>query len=207
MKTEYDFVIYGATGYTGRLVAEYFHERYGQAFAGRWAIAGRDADRLAAARDALGLPADLPLIVAGSDDEEALAAMVKRTDCMISTVGPFQLLGESLLAACASAGTDYVDLCGEVPWMRSMIIKYGPIAKSSGARILFSCGFDSLPLEMGVFHHQNEAISRFGRPMNRVRGRFREMNGTFSGGTAESFRATLSAIAEDNAIVGILTGR
>src|SRR5690606_16013415 len=99
---------------------------------------------------------------------------------------------------------DYVDLCGEVPWMREMILAHEETARKSGARILFSCGFDSIPFEAGVFHLQNEALKKFGRPMDRVKSRIRTMNGTFSGGTAESFRVTETAIAKDPSIVAIL---
>lgn len=201
---EFDFVIYGASGFTGKIVAEYFLERYGAAGGPKWAIAGRDPGKLATAREEIGAPADLPLIVANADNQESLRAMARRTHCIISTVGPFQVYGSLLIEVCATLGVDYVDLCGEVPWMRQMILAHDQTARDSGARILFSCGFDSIPFEAGVFHHQSEASKRTGQPMNRVKARVRVMNGTFSGGTAESFRVTQTAASADKALVSII---
>lgn len=203
-KTEFDFVIYGASGFTGKLVAEYFQQRYSADRDRKWAIAGRDRAKLSAVRDEIGASSDLPIVIASASDPKALHDMASRTRCVISTVGPFQLYGEPLIRTCAELGVDYIDLCGEVPWMREMILEYEETARKSGARILFSCGFDSVPFEAGVFHLQNEALKKFGRPMDRVKSRIRVMNGTFSGGTAESFRATEAAIAEDASLIAIL---
>ena len=123
---------------------------------------------------------------------------------MISTVGPYQLYGSELVAACVAAGTDYFDLCGEPIWMRQMIETHEAAAKASGARIVFSCGFDSLPFELGVFYVQEEAKKAFGAPARRVKGRVRDMKGTFSGGTAASMRATFAATAKDLSLVAML---
>jgi short subunit dehydrogenase-like uncharacterized protein len=204
MSVEFDLVIYGASGFTGTLVAEYLAERCGTGGEIKWALAGRDLAKLARTREKLGLPEDHPLICADAGDAEALREMVRRTRCVISTVGPFQLYGARLIEACATLGVDYVDLCGEVPWMRDMILAHEEKARSSGARILFSCGFDSVPFELGVFHHQAQVQSKLGRVANRVKARIREMNGTFSGGTAESFRATNAAVSADKSVVDIL---
>ncbi len=128
-----------------------------------------------------------------------------RTRVIITTVGPYQLYGEPLLAACARAGTDYVDLCGEPNWMADMIAKYGDTAKQSGARIMFSCGFDSIPFDCGVWFLQKHARERFGQPAQRVRGRVRGMKGSFSGGTVASMMATYDAVRRDPRIgVGML---
>ena len=199
---EFDVIMYGATGYTGRLVAEYLAQNYvGDV---RWAMAGRSADKLAAVRDEIGAPADTPLIVADADDPQSLADMVARGKCVATTVGPYQLYGEALLAACAEAGTDYVDLCGEPAWMRKMIDKYEAKAKDSGARIVFSCGFDSIPFDLGIWFVQQAAKDEFGAPASRVRGRVRGMQGTFSGGTAASLKATMAAAAKDPEVVKLL---
>ena len=124
---------------------------------------------------------------------------------MITTVGPYQLYGNELLAACVAAGTDYFDLCGEPIWMRQMIDKHEAAAKESGARIVFSCGFDRVPFELGVFCRagggQDACSAR--RPP-RVKGRVRDMRGTFSGGTAASAKATFDAVAKDLSLVAIL---
>jgi short subunit dehydrogenase-like uncharacterized protein len=201
---EFDFVVYGATGYTGVLVAEYIAKRYGAAGEIKWAIAGRNLRKLAQVREQLGLPGTQPLIVADSGNVDELRAMVQRTRCVISTVGPFQRYGSKLVETCAATGIDYVDLCGEVPWMRQMILAHEEKARASGARILFSCGFDSVPFELGVYHHQAQVKEKIGGFADRVKARVRVMNGTFSGGTAESFRATRSAAKADDSIVAIL---
>jgi len=197
MNKELDLIVFGATGFTGRLVAEYLHKTYGAADSVRWAMAGRSATKLAEIRDSLGLRASLPLLVADASDEAALAALAARTKVVITTVGPYQQYGEPLVRACAKAGTDYVDLCGEPGWMAKMIPELQAPAQASGARIVFSCGFDSIPFDLGVVHAQAEAQQRLGAPLARVHGRVKVMKGTFSGGTAASMLATMEAIGRD----------
>src|SRR5215471_5625453 len=201
---KFDIVVYGATGFTGQLVAEYLASRYKDDKALKWAMAGRSLDKLKSVRDAIGAPADMPLIVADASDAASLKAMVEQTMSVITTVGPYQLYGEELLAACVATGTDYFDLCGEPVWMRQMIDKYEAAAKESGARIVFSCGFDSVPFELGAFFVQEEAKRVFGAPSARVKGRVRAMRGTLSGGTAASAKATFDAVAKDISLVAIL---
>ncbi len=196
---EFDIVVHGATGFTGRLVVEYLLERYpnGANAAGlRWAMGGRSADKLAAVRDALSAPADTPLVVTDVADPISLRTLTERTRVVLTTVGPYQLYGSDLVAACAAAGTDYVDLCGEPVWMRKMIDAHEAQAQASGARIVFSCGFDSIPFDLGVLMLQNEMQKRHGSAASRVRGRVRKMKGTFSGGTAASLKATLASAAQ-----------
>jgi short subunit dehydrogenase-like uncharacterized protein len=202
--SKFDIVVYGATGFTGQLVAEYLASHYRGDGDLKWAMAGRSQDKLAAVRDAIGAPADTALIVADAGDPASLRAMVDQAKLVISTVGPYQLYGSDLLAACVASGTDYVDLCGEPLWMRQMIETHGAMAESTGARIVFSCGFDSLPFELGVFYVQEEAKKVLGAPANRVKGRVRVMKGTFSGGTAASMKATFVAAARDLSLVGLL---
>ncbi len=205
MKTsaDFDLVVYGASGFTGRLVAEHLARRYGPGSGLSWAMAGRSGDKLAAVRDEIGAPPDTPLIVAGADDPVALDALAARTRAVITTVGPFQLYGSTLVAACAAGGTDYLDLSGETAWMRAMIDAHEAQARASGARILFSCGFDSIPFELGVLYLQSAARARFGRVLPRVKGRVRVMRGGFSGGTAASGRATAAA-ARDPGVLSLL---
>jgi len=107
-------------------------------------MAGRSQDKLASVRDAIGAPADTALIVADASDPASLKAMVDQTRSVLSTVGPYQLYGSELVAACAATGTDYLDLCGEPVWMRHMIDAHQATAQSSGARIVFPAAFDSL---------------------------------------------------------------
>lgn len=201
---KFDIVVYGATGFTGQLVAEYLAARYKNDKELRWAMAGRSLEKLKSVRDAIGAAADTPLIVADASDPASLKAMVDQTKSVLTTVGPYQLYGNDLLAACVVSGTDYVDLCGEPIWMRQMIDKHEAAAKASGARIVFSCGFDSVPFELGAFFVQEEAKRVFGAPASRVKGRVRDMRGTLSGGTAASGRATFEAVAKDLSLVAIL---
>jgi short subunit dehydrogenase-like uncharacterized protein len=200
---KFDIIVYGASGFTGQLVAEYLASRYGGDDLA-WAMAGRSLDKLAAVRDAIGAPADTPLISADAGDPASLNAMLAQTRAVLTTVGPYQLYGSDLVAACAATGTDYLDLCGEPVWMRQMIDAHHAAAQSTGARIVFSCGFDSIPFELGVFFLQATAKAEFGAPVSRVKGRVRRMKGTFSGGTAASVKATFAAAAKDLSLVALL---
>jgi short subunit dehydrogenase-like uncharacterized protein len=201
---KFDIVVYGATGFTGQLVAEYLTQHYKSDKTLKWAMAGRSLGKLKSVRDAIGAPGNIPLIVADASDAASLKAMAEQTMSVITTVGPYQLYGEELLAACVATGTDYFDLCGEPIWMRQMIDKYEAAAKESGARIVFSCGFDSVPFELGAFFVQEEAKRVFGAPAARVKGRVRDMRGTLSGGTAASAKATFDAVAKDISLIAIL---
>jgi short subunit dehydrogenase-like uncharacterized protein len=201
---KFDIVVYGATGFTGQLVAEYLTRQYKTDNSLKWAMAGRSLGKLKSVRDAIGAPGNTPLIVADASDAASLRAMAEQTMSVITTVGPYQLYGEELLAACVATGTDYFDLCGEPIWMRQMIDKYEAAAKESGARIVFSCGFDSVPFELGTFFVQEEAKRVFGAPAARVKGRVRDMRGTLSGGTAASAKATFDAVAKDISLIAIL---
>jgi short subunit dehydrogenase-like uncharacterized protein len=198
---EFDIIVYGATGYTGRLVAEYLKDKNGL----KWAMAGRSADKLAEVRDLIGAAPDTPLIVADASDPATLDAMVKRTKVVLTTVGPYQLYGNELVAVCVANGTDYTDLCGEPAWMRQKIDQHDAVAKASGARIVFSAGFDSIPFDLGVLMLQKHCVATFGAPAPRAKGRVRAMKGTFSGGTAASLKATMAAAAKDPAVIGYLT--
>jgi len=200
MNKEFDVIVFGATGFTGRLVAEYLHQRYGAAGEVRWAMAGRSAAKLEQVRAQIGAPASVPLLTADAADGDALAALVARASVIITTVGPYQLYGEALIQACASAGTDYVDLCGEPTWMAHMIPRLEAPARASGARIVFSCGFDSIPFDLGVLYLQQHAQQRFGKPLQQVRGRVRSLKGGISGGTLASAMAGIEAMERDPAL-------
>lgn len=201
---EFDLIVYGASGYTGRLVAEYLAERYRGDPSLKWAMAGRSAGKLADVRGEIGAPASTPLIEADASDPASLEKMSARTRVVATTVGPYQHYGEPLVAACVKAGTDYVDLCGEPAWMRAMIDRYDDAAKASGSRIVLSCGFDSIPFDLGVFFLQAEAQRKFGAPCREVKGRVRKMKGKFSGGTAASLKATMAAAFKDPSLIDLL---
>lgn len=199
----FDVVVYGASGFTGRLVAEYLNERYGVGGSLAWAMAGRNADKLAAVRDEMGIDPSVPLVVADGGDVESLNVMVAKTRAVITTVGPYQLYGNELIEVCAKTGTDYLDLCGEPAWMRQMIDAHESTAKASGSRIVFSSGFDSIPSDLGVWKLQQHCIEQTGAPSSRIRARVRQMKGTFSGGTAASFKASMAA-ARDPEILALM---
>ncbi len=200
MHKTFDVIVFGATGFTGRLVAEYLHAVYGARGDVAWAMAGRSLDKLAEVRRGIGAGEAVPLLVADASDAASLAALVAQARVVITTVGPYQLHGQALVTACAQAGTDYVDLCGEPGWMAQMIPLLDAPARKSGARIVFSCGFDSIPFDLGVVFLQDEAQRRFGAPLARVRGRVRVMKGGFSGGTAASLLATIEQMGRDPAL-------
>jgi short subunit dehydrogenase-like uncharacterized protein len=201
---EFDIILWGATGYTGRLVAEHLLQTYGAGDQLRWAIGGRSAEKLAQIRSEIGAPATLPTLVTDAADPDGIGEMVARAGVIISTVGPYQLYGAPLLAACAAAGTDYVDLTGESNWIADMIAAHGAAAEASGARIVFSCGFDSIPFDLGVFFVEEAALQRFGGYAPRVRGRVRGLKGGLSGGTLASGMATQAAAARDPGVTAVL---
>ncbi len=181
---ELDLVLLGATGFTGGLTADYLAEH---APAGlRWAIAGRDRTRLEAVRDRLAADrpalADLPLVVADSSDPDSLAELAGATRAVVTTVGPYQQHGEPLVAACAAAGTDYLDLTGEPEFVDEMYVAHHATAVASGARLVHACGFDSIPHDLGALFTVAQLPS--GVPIT-VRGVVRS-NATFSGGTLHS---------------------
>lgn len=204
LDTEFDIIVHGATGFTGRLIAAHLHRRYGDDGMVKWAMSGRSHDKLARVRDEIGVPDTTPLIVADAADPTSLADMVARTKAVITTVGPYQLYGEPLVAACAAAGTDYLDLSGEPSWMAAMIPRYTAQAGASGARILFSCGFDSIPFELCVIHTQSLAQKHLGHPVPHISGRVRNLRGGLSGGTAASGRATMAAIQADPSLLAVM---
>ena len=200
----FDVVVYGATGFTGKLVVEYMLNQYGSDQSISWAMAGRSHEKLIAVRDALGVSPDIPLLTVDSDDEESIKQMVQQAQCVLTTVGPYQLYGPNIVKHCVANGTDYVDLCGEPGWMHEMINEYAEEAKDSGARIVFSCGFDSIPFDLGVYFLQKEVIAQHGIPASNIRGRVRAMNGEFSGGTAASLSATMASLKQKPELFAVL---
>jgi short subunit dehydrogenase-like uncharacterized protein len=201
---ELDVIVYGATGYTGRLVAEHLLKTYGIDGAVRWAMAGRSREKLAEVRGLIGAPESISLIVADAHDRPALETMARRAKTVITTAGPYQLYGSDLVAACAATGADYVDLTGESNWIAAMIAANEAAARASGARLVFSCGFDSIPFDMGVWFVERTARERFSAPAKRVRGRVAAMRGGFSGGTFASGMVTMAAAQKDPSVGKLL---
>ena len=193
-----DIIVFGASGFTGRLVAEYLSHAYPRL---QFSMAGRNLDKLERVRAEMGIPERVGLLEADATDVDSLVSMVKNAKAVITTVGPYQLYGTNLVEACAKAGTDYCDLSGEPAWMVDTIREFSDTAKASGARIVHSCGFDSVPFDMGVYYLQQQAQERFGMPCTRVRGRVRAMKGTFSGGTFASFSETMKRASQQPEIL------
>jgi short subunit dehydrogenase-like uncharacterized protein len=197
----HDLVLFGATGYTGRLVAERL------AHAGtplRWALAGRDKAKLEAVRAQLAAEvpacAQLPILVGDATDPAAMTAIATATRVVCTTVGPYAKYGSALVGACAQAGTDYCDLTGETPWIRKMIDLHHDTAVKSGARIVHCCGFDSIPSDLGVLLLQEEMKRRTGKPAAQVTAFFGESRGKFSGGTFASMLGMVDAAAHDREV-------
>jgi len=184
---EFDVIVWGATGFTGALVAEYLLFRYGVDDSLRWAIAARSSSKLDALKTSLGgKAAALTTIVADSFDEQKLDDMVARTKVVISSVGPYAKFGSPLVAACVAHGTHYCDLAGEAQWIRKMIDKHHDAAVASGARIVHCCGFDSVPMDIGVWFLQRVAMQRHGSHCRSIAMLVKAIKGGASGGTLAS---------------------
>ncbi len=199
----YDLILYGATGFTGRLVAEYLLQQYGLSGSLRWAIAGRNQQKLEEVRSQLGAEA-LPIVIADSLDKPSLVALAQQTRVVCTTVGPYAKYGSLLVEACAQNGTNYCDLCGEVQWMRRMIDQHHETAKANGAKIVHCCGFDSIPSDMGVYFLQKEAKTRTGAYCSQAKMRVKGASGGFSGGTYASLSNVLVEAEKDPSIFKVL---
>jgi len=202
---EFDVIVFGASGYTGKLVAEYMGKEYGNDESISWAIAGRNKDKLSSVKKDLNLNERVSIIEVDSTNKDSLDSMTSSAKCILTTVGPYQLYGSSLVQSCSENGTDYVDLTGEPGWMYEMINAHQDTAKKSGARIVFSCGFDSIPFDLGVYFVQQAAQEKYGKPAKHVRGRVKAMNGEFSGGTIASLGATMATLKEKPELIQVLS--
>lgn len=204
MDKTFDVVVWGATGFTGRLVAEYLAERYGLDGEIKWTIGGRNGQKLESLRQALGAGVgQLPPQVADSHDLDGLRAIVRQTRVMCTTVGPYARYGSELVQACAEEGVDYCDLTGEVHWMREMIQNHEATASASGARIVHTCGFDSVPSDLGVFYVQRAMADAHGVYANEVKYRALDFKGGFSGGTVASMLDMMERAEKDPRINAI----
>ncbi len=200
-KREFDVVVWGATGFTGRLVAEYLCKHYGVGKDLRWAIGGRNQGKLEGLREGLGtVAAELPILLGDSADAPFLRSLAERTSVVCSTVGPYAKYGSDLVEACVTTGTSYCDLTGELQWIRRMMDRHQAAAAESGARIVHSCGFDCIPSDIGVFFLQSEMHARHGVPCSRIKYRVKAFSGGFSGGTAASMLEMMSELQSDAAV-------
>ncbi len=203
-RNEFDIVLWGATGFVGRLVAEGLASRFPDGGL-RWAIGGRNQEKLEAVRSSLPTSSNIPIIVGDCNDIASLEAFVARTKVVCSVVGPYSKYGSELVKACARRGTDYCDLTGEAHWIRTMIDAYQAEAERSGARIVTACGFDSIPSDFGVFFLQQEAQQLHGTHCPQVRMRVTSMRGGFSGGTAASLVHGVEVGPRDKSVLRDMT--
>lgn len=195
---QYDLILWGATGFTGRLVAEYLKERYGVNQNLRWAIAGRNREKLAEVLQEIGHP-EIPILCGDSFDKNSLLALAAQTTTICSTVGPYTQYGSLLVEVCVEAGTHYCDLTGEAGWVREMIDRHHTQAEAKQLRIVHCCGFDSVPSDMGVFFLQKEVKARWGQYAVHVRNFLKAAKGGISGGTFASMLEILKQIKNDPA--------
>ena len=182
---EFDVIVWGASGFTGKLVAEYLFNKYGSNNDLKWAIAGRDYSKLELVRDEVANRL-IPIIIANSDDIESLNLMIKRTRVICTTVGPYAKYGSKLVSSCVNNQTHYCDLAGEVQWIRKMIDEYHEIAKANGTKIVNSCGFDSIPSDLGVYFIQKQSLEKYKQKAKHIKMRVAGAKGGISGGTYES---------------------
>jgi short subunit dehydrogenase-like uncharacterized protein len=201
---EFDIIIWGASGFTGRLVASYLFSKYGTSGNLRWAMAGRNLNKLEMVRHEVA-DETVSLVVADSNDEVSLKEMVKRTKVICTTVGPYAKYGSKLVVACIQNQVHYCDLAGEVQWMRQIIDQYNEAAKANETKIVHTCGFDSIPSDMGVYFIQREAKAKRGSRAQQIKMRVAGMSGGMSGGTYASFSNTMEEAKEDKNIFKVLT--
>lgn len=203
---EFPIVVWGASGFTGKLTAEYLLKTYGVSENFSWALAGRNQAKLEQVRkdigETTGVAADaLPIVVGDGDDSDFLASLARRTDVVCTTVGPYAKYGSKLVAACVAGGTNYCDLTGEVPWMSRMIEAHHEAAVASGARIVFTCGFDCIPSDIGAFFMNEEMKKRHGEACSRIQFRVKGFSGAASGGTIASMLNMMEEAQKDKSIL------
>jgi len=182
---EFDVIVWGASGFTGKLVAEYLFNKYGSNNDLKWAIAGRDYSKLELVRDEVANSL-IPIVIANSDDIQSLNLMIKRTRVICTTVGPYAKYGSKLVSSCVNNQTHYCDLAGEVQWIRKMIDEHHEIAKANGTKIVNSCGFDSIPSDLGVYFIQKQSLEKYNQKAKHIKMRVAGAKGGISGGTYES---------------------
>ena len=206
---EFDVVLWGATGFTGQLVAEYLLRTYGAEGDLRWALGGRNQAKLERVRKEIGeeVGSDsgaLPLVVGDAGDAAFTRELAGRSTVVCTTVGPYARYGSELVAACAESGTHYCDLTGEVHWMRKMIDAHQERAEQSGARIVFTCGFDCIPSDLGVFFIQSEMQRLYGVASPRVKLGVKAFKGAASGGTIASMINMLEEATSDREVARVM---
>ena len=199
---KYDLIIWGATSFTGKLVTEYLFNKYGSSKI-KWAIAGRNLDKLKKIRSQVA-DEKIPMFIADSFDEESLSKFVKKTKVVCSTVGPYSLYGTKLVKLCVENNTNYCDITGEAHWIRNLIDQFHEEAKSKKIKIVNSCGFDSIPSDMGVYFIQNEIKKTYKNYANFIKMRVAGIRGGISGGTYGSINNLLKEAYSNKKIFRVL---
>lgn len=206
---EFDIIVYGATSFVGQILIKYLvnytqqtYQRFNNETV-KWAIAARSEDKLLALKTQHNIN-DIPHFVANANDVDALTSLTEKTRVVITTVGPYALWGETILQACVNTGTDYCDLTGEPQWIKQMLTKYEQQAKNSGARIINSAGFDSIPSDIGVFTLQQMILEKTGKPAQKIQMRVRKIKGGASGGTIASMLNLFKETKENPALRKVL---
>ena len=200
---ELDLIIWGATGFTGQLVSEYINKKYSNT-ALKWGIAGRNKEKVLVIADRLNIAKDR-IFIADCNDIESLIKLTSKTKVICTTVGPYAKLGTNLIEACIKTNTNYCDITGETQWIRKMINEYHLKAKKNKIKIINSCGFDSIPSDMGVFYSQKKVFEKTGKYASKVNMRVAGAKGGISGGTYNSLSNVLEEARVDKEVRKTLT--
>ena len=199
---QFDIIIWGASSFTGKLVTEYLFNKFGSSKI-KWAIAGRDLGKLKKVRSQVA-DKNIPIFIADSFDEESLLKFIKKTKVICSTVGPYSLYGTKLVKLCVENYTNYCDITGEAHWIRTLIDNFHEEAKSKKIKIVNSCGFDSIPSDMGVYFIQNEMKKIYKTYAKSIKMRVAGIRGGISGGTYSSINNLLKEAYADKSVFKVL---
>ncbi len=198
-----DLIIWGATGFTGQLVGDYINKKYSKSTL-KWGIAGRNEEKVANIARRLNIAKER-IFIADCNDIESLIKLTSKTKVICTTVGPYAKLGTNLIEACIKTNTNYCDITGETQWIRKMIDKYHSKAKENKIKIINSCGFDSIPSDMGVFYSQKNLFEKTGKYANIINMRVAGAKGGISGGTYNSLSNVLEEARVDKEVRKTLT--
>ena len=204
LSREFDIIVWGASGFTGRLVVLYLFNKYGATGDLKWAMGGRNLTKLEKVRDEVA-DKNIPLVIADISDKVSLLKMVDRTKVICTTVGPYAKYGSNLVEACIESHIHYCDLAGEVQWMHKMINNHHKTAKINGSKIVHTCGFDSIPSDMGVYFIQRESKDKIGILAQEIKMRVAAISGGISGGTYASLSRVLEEAQKDKTLYKVLT--
>ena len=200
---ELDLIIWGATGFTGQLVGDYINKKYSKSTL-KWGIAGRNEEKVANVARRLNIAKER-IFIADCNNIESLIKLTSKTKVICTTVGPYAKLGTNLIEACIKTNTNYCDITGETQWIRKMIDKYHSKAKENKIKIINSCGFDSIPSDMGVFYSQKKLFEKIGKYANKINMRVAGAKGGISGGTYNSLSNVLEEARVDKEVRKTLT--